>query len=100
MIWIQRRRYKKYKNVYVRGFHNPYGLESKVVPEGKIVGYGKRQLIVKMINCKGFPIENIKSYNWIDPMQEVNELGYWFISYKELKDSLKADAEMFSFMEE
>ena len=89
MIFLQKRRYKKHKGVIVKGFSYPgtnHGYNP--IPLGEIVGYGKGQLVVKCLNVVGWASEECKIYHKIDSFKEFNQMGYWFVSLKEVEDSI------------
>lgn len=88
MIYIQNKRFKKYKGARIKGFSFPCGDSRTFEPEGEVVGYGKRHLIVKCLNVQGWELGRMKEYNFIDPLEMDNELGFWFVSLKEVEDSL------------
>ena len=89
MIFIQKKRFKKYAGITIKGFSHPYKGLHDIEPVGTIIGYGKRQLIVSCKTVDGWPKENMKDFIFLDPLEELaNELGYWFVSLKEVKDSI------------
>lgn len=86
---IQKRRFKKYSGIAIKGFSHPYKAIYGINPEGIIVGYGSNQIIVRCLNIDGWLKENVNSFIWIDPIEELSsDFGYWFISLKEIKKSL------------
>jgi len=90
MIFIQNKRFKKYAGITIKNFSHPYAKMYNIEPEGIIVGYGINQVIVSCQNVDGWPKENVKQFIWIDPIEELaNECGYWFVSLKEIKTSLR-----------
>lgn len=92
MIFLQKKRYKKYKGMTITGFSSPPLTSKSIIPKGRIVGYGSNQLIVSCENVKGFPKENIKLFHWIDEIEQLaNKNGFWFVSIKEVKDSINEE---------
>jgi len=86
----QKKRYEKYKGLTIKGFSPPPFTLKGVITSGKIVGYDSDNLIVSCDNSKGWIKENYKYFCWIDELEQLaNKNGYWFVSLKEIKESIK-----------
>lgn len=88
MLFIQKRKYKKFKGRTVINFSHPDHEMTGVNPEGVIVGYGENQLIVRCVNCIGWPLDTMKLIHRIDKDQLDSSAGYWFIDKYELREGL------------
>jgi len=89
MIFIQRRKYKKYKGRTVVSFSHPDRELTGIEPEGVIVGYGRNQLIVRCVNVVGWSLKNQKEFHYVHEWESLeDEMGFWFIDKHELKKGL------------
>jgi len=91
MLFIQKRKYKKFKGREVEGFSHPDRELTGISPKGKIVGYGTNQLVVAVENVLGWDLEKMQDtelFCWIDKEEMGNDMGFWFIDKYELKEGL------------
>ena len=92
MIFIQKKRYEKYKGLIIDSFSAPPLTNKSIIPKGKIVGYSSKYLIVSCHNIKGFPKSNMKDFHWIDEKEDFNKNGFWHVSLREVKDSISRNS--------
>jgi hypothetical protein len=92
MRWFYKKKFEQYAGVTIRGFSHPYKERHDIEPVGTIIGYSKKQLVVSCKTVDGWPKENWKEFIFIDPLEELaNEYGYWFVTLKEVKDSIRIE---------
>jgi hypothetical protein len=97
MIYLQKKRYKKFVGITIKGFSFPELEKNIYAAEGVVVGYGKKDLVVRCLNVQGWESDRCKIYHELPLEKGVSDYGYWFVSLEEIKESLlneKRNSEM------